>query len=135
MDFGAIIDMETFYESLKLITDFETATRVRAIHNELRILRVLLESGPLPSLRIMAATGRSISGHNADMKRLLTLGHIELLPDPVDRRQKIYGLSRKMRDFIESFDSRATDPVSGPASPAPAWKAVERGDAPFMLSR
>lgn len=96
--------MTDFRQSISFVKTFEKISKVKSLHNEILIVHLLYEQGPLPSLRIMHETGRSISGHNADMKRLLSLGMITVAESKTDKRQRIFGLSDKALDLIAALD-------------------------------
>jgi DNA-binding MarR family transcriptional regulator len=67
----------------------------------MRVLYEILSKGPLPSLDIMRMTGRSISAHNDDIKRLTMLGLIESRICQIDKRRKLYDLTDKARELLE----------------------------------
>jgi len=46
-------------------------------------------------------TGRSISAHNDDIKRLMMLGLIESRVCQIDKRHKLYDLTDKAREPLE----------------------------------
>jgi DNA-binding MarR family transcriptional regulator len=46
-------------------------------------------------------TGRSISAHNDDVKRLVMLGLIESRVCQLDKRRKLYDLTDKARQLLE----------------------------------
>lgn len=102
-----------FQEIVFSIREFEKLTKVKSLHNELIIVSLLAEKGPLPSLQIMREAGRSISGHNTDMKRLLSLGIIELVGSVEDRRQRFFALTEKARRVIDSLSSLGSDGDKG----------------------
>ncbi len=113
--------MTYFSEAITFVKKFERLSKVRSLHNEILILHLLRERGPLPSLRIMQETGRSISGHNADMKRLLSLGLITQFESEADRRQRIFGLS----DTACSLITEANESAEG-------WPQEEPGAEPDL---
>lgn len=102
-----------FQEIIFRIKEFEKLTKVKSLHNEMIIISLLAEKGPLPSLQIMREAGRSISGHNTDMKRLLSLGIIELVGSVEDRRQRFFALTEKTQSVIESLSSAASSGGKG----------------------
>jgi predicted transcriptional regulator len=63
----------------------------------LRIIKEILENGPIASLELMNKTGRSISSHNNDLKRLLDIGALEIKTSEVDKRKRIYDISESLR--------------------------------------
>ena len=96
--------MTDFRQSISFVKTFEKISKVKSLHNEILIVHLLHDRGPLPSLQIMQETGRSISGHNADMKRLLSLGMIASVESKGDKRQRIFGLSDKALRLIAALD-------------------------------
>lgn len=89
---------------IDLLENIESLFGVKCLHNEIKILNALAEAEGSPSLQIMCKTGRSISGHNADIKRLLSLGFITVEKGVEDKRQRIYYLTdegRKIVDYLE----------------------------------
>ena len=58
----------------RLVATLDSVERrlgIKAVHNELRIVALLFAAGELRSQDIMRHTGRSLSGHNADLRRLV----------------------------------------------------------------
>ena len=49
-------------DEITKIFNFQNSTKIRCLHNEVIIIKEILENGPLPSLDLMKKTGRSISG-------------------------------------------------------------------------
>jgi hypothetical protein len=45
----------------------------------------------------MKKTGRSISGHNQDLKRLVDIGALEIKTSECDKRKRIYDISESLR--------------------------------------
>lgn len=86
-----------------LFEDFERDFQIKSIHNELKIIFLLNEVGPLPSLELYRKSKRSISGHNADLKRLRGLGIIDCMTGAHDRREKIYDLAPSFRERFQRF--------------------------------
>jgi len=78
---------------VETLLDIEQTRKVKCLHNEIKIIHVLLKSGPMSSLNIMRATNRSISAHNSDIKRLLALGAIVAVPHHGDGRVKLYDVN------------------------------------------
>ncbi len=81
---------------------FQSKTGIKCFHNEMRIIYEILSSGPLPSLDIMKITGRSISAHNDDIKRLMMLGLIDSKVCELDKRRKLYDVTDKARQLLEA---------------------------------
>jgi predicted transcriptional regulator len=71
-------------DEIKKIFYFQKSTNIKCLHNEIRIIKEILENGPIASLDLMKKTGRSISGHNQDLKRLLDIGALEIIPTCID---------------------------------------------------
>jgi DNA-binding MarR family transcriptional regulator len=88
------------YREVQNIINFEKNTNVRCIYNELKIVFELSVSGPLGSMEILKKTGASISGHNADIKRLCALNVIEILDISSDKRKRLYFITDKSKKFI-----------------------------------
>ena len=82
---------------IRKILNFQYSTNVKCLHNELIIIKEILENGPLPSLELMKKTGRSISGHNQDLKRLCDIGALTMQISEHDKRKRIYDLSENLR--------------------------------------
>jgi predicted transcriptional regulator len=61
------------------------------------IIKEIAENGPLPSLDLMKITGRSISGHNQDIKRLLDIGALKMEVSDDDKRKRIYAISANLK--------------------------------------
>ncbi len=83
---------------IKKILIFQDSTNIKCLHNELIIIKEILENGPLPSLDLMRKTGRSISGHNQDLKRLVDIGALNVRISECDKRKRIYDISEKLMD-------------------------------------
>jgi DNA-binding MarR family transcriptional regulator len=84
-------------DEIKKILIFQKSTSIKCLHNEIRIIKEILENGPLASLELMKKTGRSISGHNQDLKRLIDIGALEIKSSEKDKRKRLYDLSEKLR--------------------------------------
>jgi hypothetical protein len=82
---------------IKKILNFQDSTNIKCLHNELIIIKEILENGPLPSLDLMKRTGRSISGHNQDLKRLVDIGALTVEISEFDKRKRMYDLSENLR--------------------------------------
>ena len=82
---------------IKKILNFQDSTNIKCLHNELIIITEILENGPLPSLDLMKRTGRSISGHNQDLKRLVDIGALTVEISEFDKRKRMYDLSENLR--------------------------------------
>lgn len=78
---------------IRKILNFQDLTNIKCLHNELLIIKLILENGPLPSLDLMKKTGRSISGHNQDLKRLVDIGALTVHISKFDKRKRIYNIS------------------------------------------
>ena len=87
------------YELTKIF-NFQRSTNIKCLHNELRIIKEILENGPIASLELMNKTGRSISGHNNDLKRLIDIGALDLKILENDKRKRIYDISDDIRTKI-----------------------------------
>ncbi len=83
---------------IKKILNFQDSTNIKCLHNELIIIKEILENGPLPSLDLMKKTGRSISGHNQDLKRLVDIGALNVQISESDKRKRIYDISENLID-------------------------------------
>jgi len=90
-------------DEISKILKFQESTNIRCLHNEIRIIKEILENGPLASLELMKKTGRSISGHNEDLKRLVDIGALEVKISKIDKRKRIYDLSENL---ISNFHSQ-----------------------------
>ena len=92
-------------EWLAVLEGLEHRFQLKSVHNELKIVLLLAEHGPMPSLELFRRSRRSSSGHNSDLKRLRGLGIVDCTIGPNDRREKMYDLSgdfrEKFRIFIE----------------------------------
>lgn len=84
-------------DEIRKILDFQNKTNIKCLHNEIRIINEILKDGPLPSLDLMKRTGRSISGHNQDLKRLLDIEALTLKCSKADKRKRIYDVSDDLR--------------------------------------
>jgi hypothetical protein len=84
-------------DEITKILDFQNSTNIKCLHNEIRIIKEILENGPLPSLDLMKKTGRSISGHNQDLKRLLDIEALTIKSSDLDKRKRIYDISDNLR--------------------------------------
>ncbi|WP_395628677.1 hypothetical protein [Sphingorhabdus sp.] len=87
-------------DEITKIFNFQSSTKIKCLHNEIIMIKEILENGPLPSLDLMKKTGRSISGHNQDLKRLLDIGAINVQISEFDKRKRIYDISE---DLIYKF--------------------------------
>jgi predicted transcriptional regulator len=83
-------------DEITKIFNFQNSTKIRCLHNEVIIIKEILENGPLPSLDLMKKTGRSISGHNQDLKRLLDIGALTMQISECDKRKRIYDISENL---------------------------------------
>ena len=84
-------------DEITKILYFQNSTNIKCLHNEIRIKKEILENGPLPSLDLMKKTGRSISGHNQDLKRLLDIEALTIKSSDLDKRKRIYDISDNLR--------------------------------------
>ena len=90
-------------DEIRKIFNFQNSTNVKCLHNELIIIKEIAENGPLPSLDLMKRTGRSISGHNQDIKRLLDIGVLKMEVSYDDKRKRIYDISENLKStFINT---------------------------------
>lgn len=87
-------------DEITKIFNLQISTKIRCLHNEIIIIKEILENGPLPSLDLMKKTGRSISGHNQDLKRLLDIGAINVQISECDKRKRIYDISEDLIDKL-----------------------------------
>lgn len=87
-------------DELTKILNFQRSTNIKCLHNELRIIQQILENGPIASLELMNKTGRSISGHNNDLKRLIDIGALDLKILQNDKRKRIYDISDDIKTKI-----------------------------------
>jgi len=53
----------------------------------------------------MALTNGSISGHNQNVKRLVSLGVIECIGSEIDKRVRTYRLKAEVRALIQNFEA------------------------------
>ena len=83
-------------DEITKIFNFQNSTKIRCLHNEVIIIKEILENGPLPSLDLMKKTGRSISGHNQDLKRLLDIVALTMQISEYDKRKRIYDISENL---------------------------------------
>ena len=86
--------------ALEEIIKFESETNIKCLHNEARIIYELANNGPLPSLEIMRRTGRSISAHNIDLKRLLEANVLSAKQCDIDKRKKLFDLSGDIKSYF-----------------------------------
>ncbi len=82
------------------IFDFQNSTNIKCLHNEIIIIQKILENGPIPSLDLMKKTGRSISGHTEDLKRLVDIGALTVEISEFDKRKRIYDISKNIRQKL-----------------------------------
>jgi len=82
-------------DEIDILLELENKKKIRCLHNELKIIYVLLKNGPTSSLAIMQRTNRSISAHNSDLKRLMALGAIRQVDHDGDGRVKLYDVNRE----------------------------------------
>ncbi len=82
------------------IFDFQNSTNIKCLHNEIIIIQKILEHGPLPSLDLMRKTGRSISGHTEDLKRLVDIGALTVEISEFDKRKRIYEISKNIKEKL-----------------------------------
>lgn len=80
--------------------DFQNSTNIKCLHNEIIIIQQILEHGPLPSLDLMRKTGRSISGHTEDLKRLVDIGALTVEISEFDKRKRIYEISKNIKEKL-----------------------------------
>lgn len=78
---------------INLLIDIEKKFYIKTIHNKFKIIKVISENKEIASMEICKITGRSISAHNADLKRLSQLGLITSSCSDNDKRKRIYSLS------------------------------------------
>jgi hypothetical protein len=87
-------------EEIIKILKFQDKTNIKCLHNEVRIIKEILENGPLPSLEIMKKTVRSISGHNQDLKILVDINALTVNISTLDKRKKIYDISENIKSLL-----------------------------------
>jgi DNA-binding MarR family transcriptional regulator len=87
-------------DALDKIIKFQSETNVKCLHNEVRIIYELATHGPLPSLEIMRRTGRSISAHNIDIKRLLEANILSSKQCEIDKRKKLFDISDNVKSYF-----------------------------------
>ena len=87
-------------DEITKIFNLQISTKIRCLHNEIIIIKEILENGPLPSLYLMKKAGRSISGHNQELKRLLDIGAINVQISECDKRKRIYDISEDLIDKL-----------------------------------
>lgn len=87
-------------DALDKIIKFQSDTNVKCLHNEIRIVYELATNGPLPSLEIMRRTGRSISAHNIDIKRLLETNVLSAKQCDIDKRKKLFDISDDIKSYF-----------------------------------
>lgn len=95
------------WEWLAVFEGLEHRFQLKSVHNELKIVLLLAENGPMPSLELFRRSRRSSSGHNSDLKRLRGLGIVDYAIGPSDRREKIYDLSADFREKFRIFIEEA----------------------------
>ncbi len=105
-------------EWLAIIEGLEHRFQLKSVHNELKIVLILAQNGPMPSLELFRRSRRSSSGHNSDLKRLRGLGIVDCTTGPSDRREKIYDLAPEFRDRFRIFVEEARSVIG--QEPAPA---------------
>lgn len=105
-------------EWLAIIEGLEHRFQLKSVHNELKIVLILAQHGPMPSLELFRRSRRSSSGHNSDLKRLRGLGIVDCTTGPSDRREKIYDLSSEFRDRFRIFVEEARSVIGQEAAPA-----------------
>ena len=86
--------------TVKLLTSMEVEYGIKCIHNEINILSLLLDCGPVPSLEIFSHSRRSLAGHNADLRRLLSNGLICASNGTSDKRERLYELTEYGRKIL-----------------------------------
>lgn len=85
---------------IQKIIEFQKNSQVKCLHNELKIIHEISVSGPLESMEILKRTGRSISGHNEYIKKLLQIGALRLTNISTDKRKRIYELTEIIEDLL-----------------------------------
>lgn len=86
-------------EVTKLL-NIQKKTKIKVFHNELLIANCLSINGPMASMDILRETGRSVSAHNEDMKRLMQLGIIKYSVCSTDKRRRLYELTEDFKNAI-----------------------------------
>lgn len=89
-----------FRNIIEVLSEIEIQTGVKCIHNEINILSLLLDRGQVPSLEIFAQSRRSLAGHNADLRRLSSIGLIRSSNGIADKRERLYELSAEGREML-----------------------------------
>jgi len=88
---------------INILIDIERKFSIKTIHNELKIIKVISENTHISSMDICIITGRSISAHNADLKRLTQLKIVYSSCDHNDKRRRIYSLTPIGQNLVSYF--------------------------------
>lgn len=86
---------------VEILNTIESDHGIKCIHNEINILSILLERGPVPSLEIYARSRRSLAGHNSDLRRLVSNGWIQFSNGTTDKRERLYELTVLGREILD----------------------------------
>ena len=89
---------------IDFLSHIEKEFGVKCVHNEIKIISLIAKKNKVPSLEILHETGRSISAHNSDLKRLSALGLIETSNGEFDKRQRLYSLTSYGHNLIEFLE-------------------------------
>ena len=91
--------------TVELLNSIEVEYGIKCIHNEINILRLLLDRGKVPSLEIFSQSRRSLAGHNADLRRLISNGLIHVSNGTSDKRERLYELTDYGRKILQQQES------------------------------
>ena len=85
---------------VEILNTIESDHGIKCVHNEINILSILFERGPVPSLEIYARSRRSLAGHNSDLRRLASNGWIQFSNGTTDKRERLYELTELGREIL-----------------------------------
>ena len=85
---------------VEILNTIESDHGIKCVHNEINILSILLECGPVPSLEIYAKSRRSLAGHNSDLRRLVSNGWIQVSNGTTDKRERLYELTDLGKEIL-----------------------------------
>lgn len=86
--------------TVELLNSIEVEYGIKCIHNEINILSLLLDRGKVPSLEIFSHSRRSLAGHNADLRRLISNDLIHVSNGTSDKRERLYELTDYGRKIL-----------------------------------
>ena len=90
-------------DELQILLHIESGYKIKTLHNEFKIIYYLMQNEKLSSLDLLRKTGRSISGHNNDLRRLTSLKVIEHATSEDDKRVKFYSLTPKFKKLFKNI--------------------------------